>query len=310
MKKKSYLESIEGSGLLLITSLVWGLGFIAQKLGMDHMQPFMFTGVRNYMGALALLPIIYFTGKRAKKFGKPNGDLKTTVIAGIVCGVCLFIASNLQQIGIQYTTAGKTGFITAMYIVLVPIIGFFLGKRIRAIIVFSLVVAVVGLYFLCITDGFYLSKGDTFVLLCALCFSIHIIAVDHFVGRSNPVALSCIQFAVSGTLSTILSLFTETTTMEDIYLCMPALLYAGVVSSGVGYTLQIVGQQKVPPAIASLIMSFESVFSVIFGAVILKDIMTTREIIGCILVFSAVILSQLPEDMFSKKRTEDGKNSE
>ena len=308
MEKKSYLEGIEGSGLLLITSLVWGLGFIAQKLGMDHMQPFMFTGIRNYMGALALLPIIYFTGKRARKLGKSSGDLKTTVIAGVVCGVCLFIASNLQQVGIQYTTAGKTGFITAMYIVLVPIIGFFMGKRIRAVIVLSLVIAVIGLYFLCITEGFYLSKGDTFVLLCALCFSIHIIAVDHFVGKSNPVALSCIQFAVSGTLSTLLSLFTETTTMDNIYQCMPALLYAGVVSSGVGYTLQIVGQQKVPPAIASLLMSFESVFSVIFGAIILKDVMTVREIIGCILVFTAVILSQLPEDIFSKNKASNSSN--
>lgn len=295
LDKGSYGQRLQGSLILLLTAVLWGMGFIAQKLGMDYMQPFSFSGIRNILAAVALVPIVILLNKSDRKKGIPKKDTRSTFIGGLCCGLALFVAANIQQIGIQYTTAGKAGFITAMYIVFVPFIGFFLGKRVRLLFVFSLIIAVIGLYFLCIKEGFSVGKGDVIILACAVVFAVHILVIDHFVQSANPVAMSCIQFVVVGILSLVVAFFIENITAESVRLALPALVYGGVVSSGMGYTLQIVGQVKVPSSIASLIMSLESVFAVIFGAIFLHDVMSPKELLGCVLVFTAVILSQLPE---------------
>lgn len=294
IEEVNYRSRLRGSLALLIASFIWGTAFVAQKLGMEYMDPFFFNGTRNLMGAVVLLPVLFFLAKK-RGIGRKEIVNKQLVVAGLICGVCLFIASNFQQVGLKYTTAGKAGFITAMYIVLVPIIGLFFGKKIRALLVVSLCIAVAGLYFLCITEGFSVNLGDGLVFLCAISFAFHIIAVDYYSAAVVSVALSCAQFLVNGVLSLIVAFFFESMSLGAIWLAMPALLFAGIGSSGIAFTLQIVGQKRVPPTMASLLMSFESVFAVLGAVVIMKDVMSVREIVGCVLMFIAVILSQLPE---------------
>ena len=227
--------------------------------------------------------------KREKK-----EDSKTLLIGGICCGLALCIASNLQQIGIKYTTVGKAGFITALYIVLVPIFGIFLRKKVSGRVWFSVAIAVVGLYLLCITDEFRIGKGDFFVLLCALVFTIHILVIDYFSPKVNGIKLSCIQFLVAGLLSGVPMLISEKPSFSTILAAWAPLLYAGIMSCGVGYTLQIVAQKDAEPTISSLILSLESVFSVLAGWIILGQTLAGKEIMGCVLMFAAIILAQLP----------------
>ena len=216
-------------------------------------------------------------------------------LGGIACGVALFAASNFQQFGIQYTTVGKAGFITACYIVIVPIIGLFLGKKCSPFIWAAVVMALVGLYLLCITDGFSIGLGDVLVLICAVLFSLHILVIDHFSPKADGVKLSCIQFLVCGILSTILALVLEHPQISSILTAWLPILYAGVMSCGVAYTLQIVGQKNVNPTVASLILSLESCISVLAGWVILGQKLSAKELIGCVIMFAAIILAQLPE---------------
>ena len=284
--------------ILALTAFIWGTAFVAQSVGMDYLGPFTFNGVRNFIGAASLLPCIWFLQKiegKNEDTEKRKGTGKDLLVGGISCGLCLFAASSLQQIGIQYTTTGKAGFITAFYIVLVPVLGIFLHKKTGWKVWIAVVIAVIGLYFLCITEKLSIGKGDIFIFVCALIFALHIMVIDYFSPRVDGVKMSCIQFFVCGMTSLIPMFVLEKPTMEGILLSMGPLLYAGVLSSGVAYTLQIIGQKNVNPAIASLILSLESCFAVLAGWIVLGQQLSVRESIGCVLMFAAIILAQLPD---------------
>ena len=293
--------------MLLLTALIWGSAFVAQKSGMEYVGPFTFNGVRFMVATIVLLPVIYLMGRiNAKNSATENAvtaekkaaQRKTLIIGGICCGICLFIASSLQQIGLIYTTAGKGGFITALYIVLVPILGLFLRRKVRKLVWLCVAIAAVGLYLLCMPAGGFdingLNKGDLIMLLCAVCFSFHILIIDHFSPKTDGVKLSCIQFFVCSLISLIPMFAFETISLSVLMDCAVPILYTGVLSSGVGYTLQVVAQKDTDPTIASLLMSLESVFSVIAGVIILHEVMAGREIMGCVLMFAAIIMAQLP----------------
>lgn len=294
--------------LLLLTAAIWGFAFVAQSVGMEYIGSFTFNAVRNLLAVVVLIPCIAVmnkTGARAKDVDKENvkvvnkkeqGSNKTLIIGGICCGTLLCIASNLQQFGLKQTTVGKTGFITTMYIVLVPILGIFLKKKVAGRVWVSVVIAMAGLYMLCMTGGgFYLQKGDALVMLCAVVFSIHILTIDYFAQKVDGVKMACIQFFVCSLLSVICMLIFEEPKLELILQAWLPILYAGVMSCGVGYTLQIVGQKGMNPTVASLILSLESVISVIAGWAILGQALSVRELIGCGLMFIAIVLVQLPE---------------
>ena len=280
--------------LLFLAAFIWGVAFVAQSVGMDYVGPFTFNAVRSVIGGVALLPCIVLLGRREPKEEKKE-DPKTLLTGGILCGIVLCIASNLQQIGINYTTVGKAGFITAMYIVLVPILGIFLKKRAGIKVWISVVLAVAGLYLLCMTEKFSLGKGDALVLLCALMFAIHILVIDYFSPKVDGVKLSCIQFLVCGVLSTVPMFLFEQPEMGAICSAWLPILYAGIFSCGVGYTLQVIGQKNMDPTVASLILSLESVISVLAGWVLLKQQLSGRELLGCVVMFAAIILAQLPD---------------
>lgn len=279
--------------MLILTAFIWGTAFVAQSVGMDYLGPFTFNGVRNLIGGVALLPYIAFLGRGNR--GNVPGSRKDLIVGGVCCGVLLFAASSLQQIGLVYTTAGKSGFITAFYIVIVPVLGIFLRQKVGWKIWTAVGIALVGLYFLCITEGFSVNMGDFYVFLCALLFSLHILVIDHFAPRVDGVKMSCIQFFVCGLISLIPMFALETPTISGLLAGWFPLFYAGVLSCGVGYTLQIVGQKNVNPTVASLLLSLESCFSVLAGWIILGERLSVREGMGCVLMFAAIILAQLPE---------------
>ena len=292
-------SELKGNLLLMLTALIWGCAFVAQSVSMDYIGPFTFQSVRSLLGAAVLVQVFLILDAGKKKAGTyqaPTGEeKKTLLIAGIVCGCIMTVAANLQQIGIQYTSAGKAGFITAMYILIVPVLGLFLKKKVPGRIWLCILIAVVGLYLLSVTEGFSsISKGDVYVLLCALAFSFHIMAVDHYAPLVDGVRLSSIQFLICGVLSGILMFLFEEPNLENILNAAVPILYAGIMSCGVAYTLQIIGQKYTRPTIASLIMSLESVFAVLAGIVVLREIPTARETMGCVLMFLAIIIAQLP----------------
>lgn len=288
---------IKNGIMLVLTAFIWGTAFVAQSVGMDYLGPFTFNGVRSLIGGAALLPCIWLFQKgKGKATEKPSrGARKELIAGGIACGLLLFAASSLQQIGIQYTTAGKAGFITAFYIVIVPVLGMFLHKKISGKVWGAVAIALAGLYFLCITEKFAVGKGDILIFLCALIFSIHILVIDYFSPKVDGVKMSCIQFFVCGIVSLPPMFFTETPKIGAIVEGWAPLLYAGVLSCGVAYTLQIIGQKNVNPAVASLILSLESCFSVLAGWMVLGEKLSMRESVGCVLMFAAIILAQLPD---------------
>lgn len=283
--------------MLLLTAFIWGTAFVAQSVGMDYLGPFTFNGVRSLIGGVALLPCIWLLRMLNKKEDeqKVQREKKNLIQGGIACGLLLFAASSLQQIGIQYTSAGKSGFITAFYIVIVPVLGIFLHKKIGWKVWIAVLLALAGLYFLCITEKFTIGKGDILIFLCALVFSLHIMVIDYFSPKVDGVKMSCIQFFVCGIVSIPFMFVLETPNVTDIVAGWMPLLYAGVLSCGVAYTLQIIGQKNVNPAIASLILSLESCFSVLAGWAVLGEHLSARESVGCILMFVAIILAQLPD---------------
>ena len=293
-------KKMQSNILLLITAFIWGSAFVAQKSGMEYIEPFTFNGIRTFIGGLVLIPVILIMnrGKAAEETlsqGEKKQQNKLLVIGGVCCGTVLFIASSLQQFGVMYTTAGKAGFITTLYVVMVPIISILIGKKIRPIMWLCVIMGAVGLYLLCMTDAsFKLTFGDTLVLLCAVAFSVHIMVVDHFSPKMDGVKLSCIQFITAGTLGLIGMIIFENPNLDAILQCWLPILYAGVLSSGVGYTLQVVAQKHAEPTVASLLMSLESVFAVIAGAILLHEVMSPRELFGCVVIFAAVIIAQLP----------------
>lgn len=300
MKRTSWRNPV----LLLITAAIWGFAFVAQSVSMDYIGCFTFNCVRNLIGGLVLIPCIFLLNRiNGAQKGKETGrkseaekkqERKTLISGGVCCGVLLCLASNLQQMGIQYTTVGKAGFITTLYIVIVPVLGLFLGKRCGLKVWVSVLAAVAGFYLLSVKDGFRLEKADTCLLLSALLFSFHILTIDYFSPKTDGVKMSCIQFFVCGILSGIVMLFTEQPTLAGLLDAKLPILYAGVLSCGVAYTLQIVGQKDFNPTVASLILSLESVFSVLAGWLILDQMLSGRELAGCLLIFCAVILAQLP----------------
>ena len=288
---------IKNGIMLVLTAFIWGTAFVAQSVGMDYLGPFTFNGVRSLIGGAALLPCIWLFQKgKGKATEKPSrGARKELIAGGIACGLLLFAASSLQQIGIQYTTAGKAGFITAFYIVIVPVLGIFLHKKISGKVWGAVAIALAGLYFLCITEKFAVGKGDILIFLCALVFSIHILVIDYFSPKVDGVKMSCIQFFVCGIVSLPPMFFKETPKIGAMVEGWAPLLYAGVLSCGVAYTLQIIGQKNVNPAVASLILSLESCFSVLAGWMVLGEKLSMRESVGCVLMFGAIILAQLPD---------------
>lgn len=287
------MTQIRNSLLLLLTAIIWGSAFVAQSVGMEYVEPFTFTFARSIIGGIVLIPCIALLRKaRSEEMCRIT---KTEWLGGICCGIALFAASNFQQFGMMHTTVGKAGFITALYVVIVPILGLFMKKRVSFLIWICVVLAVVGLYLLCMTeDSFTLAYGDLLVLICAVLFSFHILIIDYFSPKGDGVVISCIQFFVCGILSGIVMLFVENPSMGNLVDAKWAILYAGVLSSGVAYTLQVVAQKGVNPTVASLILCLESVVAVLAGWIILGDTLTTRELGGCILMFAAIVLAQLP----------------
>ena len=293
MKAKEWKSSL----MLLLTAAIWGVAFVAQSVGMDYIGPFTFNAIRSLVGGLVLIPCIWLLNRKkpAAQADTPAQSGRTLFIGGICCGVALAVASSLQQMGIQYTSVGKAGFITARYIVIVPLLGLLFKRRVSGLIWVAVVIAVGGMYLLCITEGFSVGKGDLLVMASAFCFSAHILIIDYFSPKADGVKMSCIQFLVCGLLCAVPMLIMERPSLPQILAAWMPLIYAGVFSCGVGYTLQIVGQRHIDPTIASLILSLESVISVLAGWVILGQKLTVRELIGCILVFCAIILAQLPQ---------------
>ena len=277
--------------MLVFTALIWGMAFVAQSAGMEHVGPFTFNGIRSIIGALVLAPSAWFMDKKEGVL-TPWKD-KTLVLGGLICGVVLFLATSSQQIGIITTSSGKAGFLTALYMVLVPIFSIALRKRPGKQIWFCVLLALVGMYFLCIDGEFSIQAGDLWLLACAALFALQILAVDKFAPNVDVIKLSCYQFAVTGVLS-IIPLIQERPVMDNIMECWLPIAYAGVLSSGLAYTLQMEAQKKVQPTVASLIMCLESVFSAIFGFIILGERLSAREIVGCIVMLAAVVLTQIP----------------
>lgn len=284
--------------ILLLTAAIWGVAFVAQSVGMDYVGPLTFNCVRSLIGGLVLIPCIWFFNRRREAGGRElnvPGDRRMLLLGGICCGVALCLASNFQQFGIMYTTVGKAGFITACYIIIVPVLGLLLGKKCSPVIAGAVLLSLAGLYLLCMTDGLTaINKGDLLVLVCAFLFSIHIMVIDFFSPVVDGVKMSCIQFFVSGLISGVGMVLFETPQLSQILTAWMPILYAGVMSCGVAYTLQIVGQKGMNPTVASLILSLESCISVLAGWVILGQQLSGREIAGCVLMFGAIILAQLP----------------
>ncbi len=306
MKEKK-TNSMRGTALLLITALIWGTAFVAQSESMNHVGVFTFIGCRYLLGGAVLVPVFFGFRrfKRAEYAQMGKGEVrkltKTGLLGGVCCGVCLFVASSLQQIGIVYTSVGKAGFLTALYIVLVPLLGLFLKRTVGVNVWVSVAIAVVGMYLLCINEQFSIGRGDIYVLLCAVGFSVYILVVDHFSDKAESILMSSTQFFTAGVLGCVAMFFAEQPTWEAILAAGVSILYAGVLSSGVAYTLEMVAQKELEPTIASLLMSLEAVFALISGWLLLGQTLSARELMGCALVMAAVILVQLPEDMFRKK---------
>ncbi len=283
MKKKTVVSSL----LLFLAACIWGIAFVAQSVGMDYMGPFTFNGARFLIGGTVLLPIIFI--RRRQKIHSSGMALK----GGICCGLAICAASLFQQMGIQYTTVGKAGFITTLYIILVPLSGLFLRRKVAGRVWAAAAAAAVGMYLLCMTEGFSVGKGDALVFVCAVLFTVHILVIDFFSPKADGVAISCIQFYTAGILCTVGAVLAEQPSWGQLAQGIVPVLYAGVMSCGVAYTLQIIGQKELDPSVASLILSMESVVSVLAGWLILGQALTARELAGCAIVFAAVIFVQL-----------------
>ncbi len=291
------IKHLRGNILLLITALIWGTAFVAQSEGMNYVEPFTYNAMRTLLGGFVLIPVIAafrHSERRRNTAPKEKAPLRTTVTGGILCGVLLCVASCFQQSGISMTTAGKAGFITALYIIIVPILEFLIYRRSAPMIWLCVIIAAAGFWLLCIKEGFTIGRGDLLVLCCTLFFALHIMVIDNFNARhADAMLMSCIQFFTAGILMLICMFLFECPSLESIWGARYTILYAGIMSSGVAYTLQILGQRDTEPAAATLLMSLESVFAALSGWLILHEALTLKELLGCVLVFAAVILAQL-----------------
>ena len=283
----------------ILAAFIWGTAFVAQDLCADSIGTFTFNATRYFIAVLALLVVIAVSDKAKKNKPTPTADEKKTAnkqlwLGGLCCGVALAIASNFQQAGlVAGTDAGKAGFITALYVVLVPVFGLFFKRKVSLPVWIAVVCSVVALYLLCIKGDFSLAAGDLLILVCAVCFAVHILVIDHFTAYCDGVKLSCLQFLFAGIISAVCMFLFETVDFAAIWSCILPLLYVGIFSCGVGYTLQILAQKDSNPTVVTILLSLESVFAVIAGAIILHQQMTAREYIGCVVMFVAVILAQI-----------------
>ncbi|WP_315523879.1 DMT family transporter [Fusobacterium massiliense] len=295
MNKKSYF----GDLTLLLAAFIWGTAFVAQIAGMDRIGPFTFNTSRSVIAILCLGLYLWIS-----KIKFPENKVEL-LKAGVICGFLIFVGTSLQQIGLQYTTAGKTGFITSFYILIIPFLGIFLKHKIDLSIWISVIIGFIGLYLLAVPSltDFSVNKGDFIVFLCSFCWAGHILVIDHYSKKFNPICLSFLQFVVLTILSAICSfiLESETLTLYNIAASWKAIAYAGFMSSGIAYTLQMIGQKYTNPVVASLILSLEAVFGALSGYLILDEVMTNREFLGCAIVFISIIFSQIPKDIFKKK---------
>lgn len=286
--------------LLVLTAFIWGCAFVAQSSAMDFIGPFTYNTCRNFLAFLALLFLVFVFNRKKENAQKKAETNKITIIGGICCGLALGVAGAFQQVGVSMTSAGKAGFITALYIVMVPIFGVFIGKKIPKVIWLCVVLAILGFYLLCVNENFSVSAGDLYVLACAVGFAVHILIIDHFTEKkADGIKMSCIQFLVAMIVSLILMLLFEEPSMGAIWDAKATILYAGIMSSGVGFTLQIVAQKDTDPTTATLLMSLESVFAALAGWLFLQERMSLKEFAGCLIVFAAVIIAQIP---FEKKK--------
>jgi len=303
-------KSLRGPLLLLLGSVIWGAAFSAQRAAMDHIGPFTFNGIRMLLAGIVMIPVAVLS---AKKHGTPAGARPSLSRdqrrAGLLCGLFLFAASALQQLGLVSTSAGKSGFLTALYVVLVPIAGWLIFlKNPGRVIWLGVVLAVAALYLLCVSpEGFSLQSGDLYLLGCSVCFTAQILCVDIYAPRVSGVRLARDEFLVTGALCSVIALCTETLTPEGLLGALIPLLYAGIFSGAMGYTLQILGQRDTDPTVASLLMCLESVFAVLTGALLLGETLTLRESAGCALMFSAVILAVLSPVLSARRRAGGGK---
>ena len=299
-------KSLRGSLLLLLGSMIWGAAFVAQRVGMDHVGPFTFNGIRMLLAWLVMIPVTALMEHKNKNTpGYTAPDPKDQRLSGVICGALLFIATSLQQMGLVSTTAGKAGFITALYVVLVPVAAWFLfRKNPGKVIWLGVLIAVGALWLLCMPadGGFVLQSGDLLVLGCAVCFTFQILCVDHYAARVSGVKLARDEFLVTGGLSMLIAVATEPISWEGVREALIPILYAGIMSGAVGYTLQVLGQRDTDPTVASLLMCMEAVFAVLTGVLLIGEKMTVREAVGCVLMFCAVILAQLSPVISSIRR--------
>ncbi len=288
MQKSSFINYL----FLFLAALVWGLGFVSQSVGANYLGAFAFNALRFPLAFIVLIPLLLIRKKTNKS--EYTKDKKTALAGGILCGIMLFLASTFQQLAMTDSSSGKAGFLTAFYIVLVPIFGLFIKKRTNLFIWLAVVLALIGLFFLCIKDSFQLSSSDISLFICAALYAIHILIIDHFSPMVDSVLLSWIQFAVTSICSLICMLIFEgAPSLSNISAAAIPILYAGIMSCGIGYTLQILGQNNVNPAIASVLLSLESCISAIAGALILGQLLSLRELVGCIFMFAAVLITQI-----------------
>ena len=317
MKAQEKTHKLRNTFFLLLTAMIWGAAFVAQSVSMDYIGPFTFICLRSVIGGLFLIPVIIVLDGIRKKSQNESANAvnsenilhnieteekqrlswknKQLIESGIVCGFFLFFANCFQQTGIQYTTVGKAGFITTFYIIIVPLIGLFFKKYCGILTWIGVVIALAGLYFLCITQKLTIQRGDALVLCCSVLYAGQILAIDHYNPFVDGVKMSCIQFLTGGVLGAVFMFLFENPSLAMILSAAGPILYTGIMSTGVGYTLQIVGQKGLNPTVAALILSLESVFSALSGYVFLHQVLTIRELIGCALMFIAIVLAQLPD---------------
>ena len=293
-------QQYKGNLLLLLTAIIWGSALVAQSVSMDLVGPFTFQCMRSILGTLALLPVAaVFRDKQNPRLRTPAGR-RDQRVCGLICGVSFFVAGSFQQIGLCYTSPGKAGFITALYIVLVPLAGIFFGKRAGWHVWAGVLLALAGLYLLCVTEGFSIQLGDLLVFFSSFAFAVQILAIDHYSGRVDGIKLSCTQFAINALLSGMGMRVFETPSLSAILACWLPICYTGILSGGLAYTLQIIGQRYTGPIIASLLLSLESVFSVLFGWLLLNQALSGRELLGCALMFAAILLAQVVPELGKK----------
>jgi drug/metabolite transporter (DMT)-like permease len=286
-------QALKTDLLMLIAAAIWGFAFVAQREGMETMGPFLFNGVRFLIGVVALSPVVWYLSKKSQSDHKPEVSTKKLLIAGTMAGLLLFTAISFQQVGLQYTTAGKAGFITGLYIFFVPLIGLFFGQKTGSGTWLGATIALIGLYFLSIKEDFSIAEGDLLQLICAVFFASHVLYIGYFAKRMDPLKLSLVQYVVTGVLSLIIAIAIELITWDMIRQTAIPLLYAGVMSTGIAYTLQVVAQQHAHSSHAAIILSLEGAFAVLGGWLLLDEYLTTRGLVGCGLMLTGMLLSQL-----------------